>query len=847
MINRRNFLKIGAITATGAKLLNREVQAKSTELQSGGKDYSYLSGTERDSVPTACSLCASRCAAVAYLDGDYVVKIEGQPDSRRTQGKLCAKGQAGHTQVYDPDRILQPLRRTGKRGEGSWEKISWDAALSDLSDRLKKLRDEGHPEKFMFHHGWISASADRLINKVFLPSFGTATIADNSCLGQSARMMAHELTWGGHEDSWDFDHTRFILNFGSNVLEAHTNHVALARRLSYALVDNHVKMVTFDVRLSNTAAKSDTWIQIRPGTDPAVILAMCHVVMGEKLYVGQGEKFLTYCQVTPNPDVSTREKITALNEYLSDFTPEWAEKISGVEATDIRNIAREFATARPACVISSRGASAHHNGVETERAIQMLAAITGNIDNPGGRCMGVVPEWNFPTGPKDKPDPRRLEVLNGFKNSVALPVHGVGHQVFRMIKDGGAGRPEVYLWYNYNPAFSNANSRENIDILKDETLLPYTVAVTPFYDESAALADLILPDTVYLETYDFEEGISPTQVPEYYIRQPVVKPQGQARDFKDVCCDLAERMKFPLGFKSTEEFLQQSCELTPVVKDKAGGFRGMKKWGLWYDREAEPTYYSYRAPVAAELLEADGVIFDETTGVYWNWKIAGIGSEEEARTRGYRNTINAYKSYVAQQFGDAIYRGFVPDKINKSGYFEIYSPVLAAKDLSPLPSYAALPENQDLADNELILTTFRINVQTLSKTQNCRWLDEISTDNSAWINPKSAAAIGIQDGDRIMLKTKIGEITTNAKVTHNVVPGVISISGHGGHWEYGRYASGKKAPYSIEDDSPYQELKWWSEKNVHPNFIIDTAYDPISGQQRWMDTVVTVSRVQVSV
>jgi thiosulfate reductase/polysulfide reductase chain A len=842
MINRRNFLKLGTVTAATPLLLKKE-EARATELAKGGKDYSFLSGAERDHVATICALCASRCAAVAFVENGYVVKVEGQPDSERTMGKLCAKGQAGHTQVYDPDRILQPLRRVGKRGEGKWEKISWDAALSDLSGRLQKLRDTGQPEKFMFHHGWISASADRLINKVFLPTYGTGTIADNSCLGQSARLMAHELTWGGHQDNWDFENTRYILNFGSNVMEAHTNHVALARRLSFALVDNNTKMVTFDVRLSNTAAKSDNWIQLRPGTDSAVILAMCHVVMVEELFRGQGEEFLTFCQVTPDPNASIDEKITALREHLAAYTPEWAEKISGVKATDIRNIATEFATARPACIISSRGATANQQGVETERAIQMLAAITGNIDNPGGRCIGVIPEWNYPTGPQDKPDPRQLDILEGFKGEVALPVHGVGHQVLGMIEDGNAGRPEVYLWYNYNPAFSNGNSRKNIDILKDESLIPYTVAVTPFYDESAALADLILPDAVYLETYDFEEGISPTQVPEYYIRQPVVKPQGEARDFKDVCCELAQRLGFPLGFNSAEEFLKQSCELTPAVKEKAGGFKGMKKWGVWYDKKAKPTFYSYKQAISAEALQADGVIFDETTGVYWNWMVAGVNNESEARSEGYRNTVGAYKGYVAQKFGDTVYKGFSPDRINKSGYFELFSQILQDKDLPPLPKYVSKPEHNELAADEFVLTTFRINVQTLSRTQNCRWLDEINNENSAWISPKSATPLGIREGDKIKLKTELGEIEVTAKVTQNVVPGVIAISSHGGRWEGGRYASGKQAPYALENDSPYEEQKWWSEESVHTNWIIDNVSEPISGQQRWMDTVVKVSRV----
>ena len=844
MVSRRKFLKLGAATTVGAPLLaGGKASAKVTgEKRRGGEDYAFQSGAQRQAIATACAVCASRCAAIGYVENGYVVKVEGQPRSQRTLGALCAKGQAGVNQVYDPDRILQPLKRVGKRGEGKWEKISWDDALKDLAGRLGKLRDDGSPEKFMFHYGWISASADRLINHVFLPTYGTATIADNSCLGQSARLAAHELTWGGHIDNWDFDNTRFVLNFGSNVMEADTNHVALARRLSFAMTDRNMKMVTFDVRLSNTASKSHKWVQIRPGTDAAVVLAMCHVVMAERLYRGQGEEFLAFCQVTPGSEASVDEKVAALKGYLAPFTPQWAEKISGVAAGQIHDIAVQFATAKPACIISSRGASAQYNGVEAERAIQMLAAITGNIDNPGGRCMGVVPLWNHPQGPRNKPAPRKLKITEGFVGDAALPIHGVGHQVLRMIKDGGAGRPEVYMWYNYNPVISNGNIRENAEILQDETLIPYTVAVTPFYDESAALADLILPDAVYLETYDFEDGISPTQIPEYAIRQPVVPSQGEARDFKDVCCDLAQRMDFPLGFKSAEEFVEKSCKLTEAVK-KAGGFDAMKKHGVWSDPQAQPVYYSYKKEVADKALQEDGVIFDRETGVYWNWMTAGVVTENQAQIKGYRHTPGAYKGYVAQKFGDKAYQGFTPDRINKSGHFELYSAILKDKGLAALPRYVPVPEHQEMMDDELIFTTFRINVQTLSRTQNCRWLNEISDDNPCWINPETAADRAIGDGDRIKIKSKLGEIEATARVTETVVPGVVAMSSHGGRWEYGRYASDKKAPFALDEDSPHEELKWWTNGGAQPNWIIDNVPEPVSGQQRWMDTVVSVRKI----
>ena len=136
MVKRRDFLKMGAAAAAaGPVFTGEDALAHDTELTTlGGEGYSHLSGTERDAIPTACAMCASRCAAIGYVENGYVVKVEGNPDSQRTMGVMCAKGQAGINQVYDPDRILQPLRRVGKRGEGKWEKISWDDALGDLTD-----------------------------------------------------------------------------------------------------------------------------------------------------------------------------------------------------------------------------------------------------------------------------------------------------------------------------------------------------------------------------------------------------------------------------------------------------------------------------------------------------------------------------------------------------------------------------------------------------------------------------------------------------------------------------------------------------------------------------------------
>ena len=839
MLKRRDFLKLGALAAGSAVAGEAVLSAPAKLLNPGGKDFSPATGKERQAIPSACWQCVTRCPIIGYVENGRLVKIEGQPYSIRSMGKVCAKGQAGVNQVNDPDRILYPLRRVGQRGEGKWKKVSWDEALTELATRLKTLRDQGHPEKFMFHYGRMKASSSKIV-KTFLANYGTKTIANHTNICEGGKWTAQELTWGYHYDNWDFDQTRYVLNFGSNCLEAHTNHVPLAQRLVNAIADRRVKLVTFDVRLANTVAKSTEWVPIKPGTDGAVVLAMCHVIMKENLYRKEGEAFLKYCKATKDPNVSLDRKINSLKSHLVQYTPQWAEKISGVPADDIKRIAIEFATTYPAVVISYRGAVAHYNGNETERAIQMLAAITGNIDNPGGRCRGVGAHWKYPHGPEHTPKAKKLDLIDGFKGQVAFPTHHVSHQVLKLIKDGSQGRPDIYMWYCYQPVYSNGEVQENIDVLKDESLIPFTVAVSPFYDEASALADLILPDTTYLERWDWEDMVSPLQIGEYYIRQPLVKPFGEVRDFKDVCCELATRLGFPLGYDSAEDFVRQSCELTPTIK-KAGGFEFMKKNGVWVDPDDKPSYFSYKKTIDPVLLTKDGVIFDEATGVYWNWRKSKAKNQADAQDKGYTHTKKAFKGYIGQKIGNAVYAGFTPDALNKSGYLELYSILMEEKGFAPLPTYLPIPEHVNMKADELIMTTYKVNVHSHSRTQNCKWLTEIYHENPAWINPVTAMERGVSQGDLITVKSSIGEIQTMAHVTAAIVPGVIAISNHCGHWQYGQIASGNSTPTHIED--PALKYKWWSDNGMHPNWIIPSTPDPINGQQRWMDTVVTVSKV----
>ncbi len=840
-LDRRNFMKLAgassAALAAGAGASGQALAgtADIPSKEASGIDFSPTTGKQLEAIPSACWQCVTRDSIIGHVEDGRLRKIEGNPNSIRTLGKLCARGQAGVNQVYFPDRILYPLQRVGKRGEHKWKRISWDEALDTIAAKLKELRDAGTPELFMYQYGRHKASQAATMYD-FMAAYGTKTIGNHTSVCEAGKWVGQESLWGGMYDNWDYDNTDFVVIFGSNNFEAHTNHIPTAQRLIRAKVQRNVPVYTFDVRLTNTAAMSTEWVPINVGHDGLVMLAMCNVIMNEGLFRKDHFKFM---RVTKDYKASVDDRIAAVTSQVAAFTPEFAEEQSGVPADKIRQIARDFAKANSACLVTYRGTVMHYHGADQERAAMLLAAITNNLDRAGGRVMGVGAGWKHPSSPVAEVH-KSLNINDGFPGEAAYPTHHVSHQVWPMIKDGSHGRPKVYWWSCYNPAFINGDNNGVAAIMADESIVPFQICTTIVYDESSQYADIILPDVTYLERWDWEDMVSANQIAEFYIRQPLVKPLGEARCQGDVWPELAKRIGFELAYSSKEDFVRQSCEMTPGVKG-AGGFEYMKKHGVWHDPNAKPNYGFYEATVDTS---GDGVILDDETGVYWNWKKSGAKDEAEAKSVGYLKTPGAKKGYVAQDIDGTAYLAYPPNtKFVKAGYLDFYSDNFAEKGLPAFPTYTPIPEHTKKADDELILTTYKTAVHTHSRTTHCKWLSEIKHDNPAWINSKTAAERGIKDGDAIKVTNGTGEIATTAYVTEGIIPGIIAISHSLGRQQSGVYGSGKASPTPGGGAAdPDAKNKWWDKHGVHPNVLMANWSDPISGTMRWMDNVVRVAK-----
>ena len=253
------------------------------------------------------------------------IRLGGNPLDPNSRGRLCAKGIAGINHLYNPERIPAPLRRAGKRGEGQWKQISWDEAFRELALRLKDLQSEKQHRDFIIRNTW-DLSSNELAGKVCL---GLREFTDFSPghPGISQRVLRHSEISGHEMGVGDVAHSRYILNFGANPYETHYLYVPFIQRLIDARVNLGAKLVTFDVRISQTAGKSDEWFPIIPGTDGMVVLAMAHVIANEGLW---DKEFI---------EQWTNTSPSRLLRHLSPYTPKKAESVSGVRASDIKRIA----------------------------------------------------------------------------------------------------------------------------------------------------------------------------------------------------------------------------------------------------------------------------------------------------------------------------------------------------------------------------------------------------------------------------------------------------------------------------------------------------------------------------
>jgi len=541
-----------------------ELAAQAGEPQ-GGQQVSRHTKKPLKGIPSLCQLCPARCGIIGYLEGDQLVKIGGNPKHPNNLGKVCSRGLAGVNLAYDPDRITSPMIRRGERGKGQWERISWEKAYGEVAARLKAIYQSGQKGDLVFQ----SENEPRGMIRLFLDAFGKTLVLNDRRLHFANRDGGQWLTWGEEKGVPDVANSRYILNFGSNFYESHEFYAGFIGRLIEGRFQKKAKLVTFDVRLSHTGGNSDEWFPVTPGTDGIVALAMANVIVQDNLH----DK--TFTQKWLNLASSQ------LAQYLSEFAPEMAEKVSGIAATDIERIAREFAISQPSVAISGRGVSSHFNGVQNERCIFLLNAIVGNIDIPGGYCL---------------PRTYRVDGLNvpafDLENAHFSPQNFISLVKRRRLM------PQMVFIYESNPAYTNPETGLSSEVLKDEKLIPYLVVADSYMTETAMLADLVLPVATYLERWGIDSSPALDLIPFVALQQPTIHPYAKSVAMSDICIELSHRMgggfRRNFRFNSTEEYIKKALSGIPKL-ESAGGLSYLKENGVWFDKNEKVRYKAYES------------------------------------------------------------------------------------------------------------------------------------------------------------------------------------------------------------------------------------------------------------
>ena len=474
--------------------------------------------SEMKVVKTSCSTCGSCCEVDTYVEDGKLVSVEGARNTPMQSGGMCAKGAAAKQYVYNKDRILYPMKRVGKKGEGKFERISWEEAYEMIAENLLRIRKESGPESVVFYAGypkWYRPALLRLAN-----AFGSPNYCTESSICFQAAALAWRSLYGNGICGPDMKNAKTLLVWSSNLYHSNTPMSGTYQGLK----KRGAKIIVVDPRHSVTAHDADIHLQLIPGTDGALALSMAQVIIEEGLYDKEFVENYVY-------------GFEEYREYVQNFVPEEAEKITGVPAAQVRLAARTYAGNGPASVMFSASPIVHHiNGVQNYRAVFSLIAITGNYDVEGGN--------------RTQPGPSSL--ANEFGRVRRFDgIEAIGQKDFPVWFDLSCDEAQCTKLADYileekpypiKAVFAmGLNHRmwpqpEHLQRALEK--LDFYVNVELFMSESSNAADLVLPACTSYEREEVHVG----KGGRFYLSNRAIEPVGEAKNDIEIIIDLLKKM-----------------------------------------------------------------------------------------------------------------------------------------------------------------------------------------------------------------------------------------------------------------------------------------------------------------
>ena len=485
-LDRRKFIKLGAV-GSGALALPNPLKLAEQKRKPWNRQQARTLRKYRNPRPTTCTLCANHCGLISYREGDRVVMLHGNPEHPLNHGKLCARAYGQLGRLYDPDRILKPRVRVGKRGSGQWREISWEEAYRITAEKLAPyVENGGRGLALMF-------GRRELLDGDLRALFPKALVVENDP-DRSLKSLRRYL-YGAAGCRYDFANTRFILNFAADPYTKGTEMVHDVQLLIKGRVENRAKLVTVAGRLSNTGGRSDRWIPLNPADygDLARALAIC--LLREGLYDRGSLARQSF-------------DVDDLKRVLKDYSPEKVGPAIGLKAGEIKRLARELVHRQPAMVIYDEELLNAPEGRRSAVAIELLNVLLGAVGRKGGvfyfdEAEGrAEPLAETAAGEQD----RQVVSLDWFALS--------------RVKS-------AVINYACNPVYTTCNADEQQAYWRNTYLIPFHVAIDTHLSETSRYADLVLPVATELESWGlFDQPLADGRRV-LSLRQPVSRYQDE--------------------------------------------------------------------------------------------------------------------------------------------------------------------------------------------------------------------------------------------------------------------------------------------------------------------------------
>jgi anaerobic selenocysteine-containing dehydrogenase len=841
-------------------------------------------------VPTVCFNCESACGLLGWVDRETLAvrKFEGNPAHPGSRGRNCAKGPATINQVNDPDRLLYPLKRAGRRGEGKWTRVSWEEALADIGGRIRRALSEGRQDEVMYHVG--RPGHDGLMEWV-LPAWGIDGHNSHTNICSAGARAGYAFWMGFDRPSPDHANANVILLISSHLETGHYFNPHAQRILEGKMAG--AKLIVFDTRLSNTASMADTWIAPWPGSEAAILLAIARHLLEtgrhDREFVRRWVNWEEYLRSEhPGAEVAFETFEAKLRALYASFTFEFAAAESGVDVPVLRGIAEDVAGCggRLAAHNWRSAASGNLGGWQVARCLWFLNVLTGSIGVEGGTSANAWDKW-VPRPHKLAPHVRRWNELS-WPREYPLSHFELSYLLPHFLKEG-RGRLEVYFTRVYNPMWTNPDGFTWLEALRDESKIGLHVALTPTWSETAWWADYVLPmghgserhDLMSQETHAgawiaFRQPVRRVALEKMGrpVRRTWEANPGQVWEELEFWIDLSweidpdgalgVRPYFESPYRPGERItvddyygwmFENSVPGLPEAAAREGltplGY--MRRYGAFEIRAgAEPEFERRLAP--EETLEAR---VDEATGILY------ARSEAAPPTN-----IVPTPAPVRGALGRPV--GLLVDGEPRFGFrtpsrrLEFYSTTLADFGWPELavPAYVPShvhPSQIDREANEFVLlSTYRLPTLIHTRSANAKWLMEISHSNPTWIHSSDAERLGVRTGDLVRVETEIGSFVDKVWVTEGIRPGVVACSHHLGRWrladgdgtnriasalvrleeEEGRWKLTQlKGVEPYESSDPDTKRIWWTDAGVHQNLTFPVQPDPVSGNHCWHQKV----------